>query len=193
MEMESLKRLLAQECLFKPSDALLDEFLAPAEVIELKRNEVLVMSGQTDPNIYIVKDGVLRYSYMDGVRDVTFVFALPPSIVMSMYSYYAHLPAFYQVEACCKSTVLRIPQNHYKHLVQTSHEFAQWSLSYAHGQIYYLEKKASVVNGDARERFLSLVAKRPEIMEKVPLKYIASYLGITQPYLSRLKKELKQR
>ena len=48
--------------------------------------------------------------------------------------------------------------------------------------------KNSVINGDAKERFLSLVKNRPEIMEKVPLKFVASYLGITQSSLSRLKK-----
>ena len=110
-----------------------------------------------------------------------------------MHSFYAHLPAFYQVEACCKSAVFKIPQSHYEHLVATSHEFAQWALRYAQGQLFFLEKKDSVVNGNAKERYLSLIKKRPEIIQKVPLKYIASYLGITQPYLSYLKKQLQNK
>ena len=53
--MEKLKELLANECSFRPSGKLLDELLAPAESIELKKNEVLIMSGRLDPNVYIVK------------------------------------------------------------------------------------------------------------------------------------------
>jgi ribosomal protein L10 len=41
----------------------------------------------------------------------------------------------------------------------------------------------------AKERFLSLIENRPEIMANVPLKVIASYLGVTPTYLSRLRKE----
>ncbi|MPM82677.1 hypothetical protein SDC9_129739 [bioreactor metagenome] len=189
--MEKFKELLAQECSLKLSEELIDKLLAPAETIELKRNEVLIMSGRYDPNIYIVKDGVMRYSYMDGVKEITFVFALPASMMISMHSFYSGLPAFYQIEACCKSTVLRVPQSHYNHLVETSHEFAKWALRYSQGQIYYLEKKDSVVNGNAKERLLSLIQNRPEIMEIIPLKHIASYIGVTQPYLSLLKKKIK--
>ena len=151
--MEKLKELLANECSFRPSGKLLDELLAPAESIELKKNEVLIMSGRLDPNVYIVKSGVMRYSYMNGIREVTFAFALPGSVMIAMHSY--------------------------------------WALRYAQGQLFYLEKKDSVINGNAKERFISLIHKRPEIIEKVALKHIASYLGITQPYLSLLKKQLK--
>lgn len=79
--MEKLKELLANECSFRPSGKLLDELLAPAESIELKKNEVLIMSGRLDPNVYIVKSGVMRYSYMNGIREVTFAFALPGSVI----------------------------------------------------------------------------------------------------------------
>ena len=82
--MEKLKELLANECSFRPSGKLLDELLAPAESIELKKNEVLIMSGRLDPNVYIVKSGVMRYSYMNGIREVTFAFALPGSVMIAM-------------------------------------------------------------------------------------------------------------
>ena len=54
-------------------------------------------------------------------------------------------------------------------------------------QLYFYEMKQAVINGNARERFKSLMDRRPEIMARVPMKKIASYLGITQSYLCRLK------
>ena len=87
-----------------------------------------------------------------------------------------------------RQTVVRITRQRYDTLTAQSHDFARWALQMAHGQLFFFEMKNSVINGDAKERFLSLVKNRPEIMEKVPLKFVASYLGITQSYLSRLKK-----
>lgn len=191
--MEELKKLLAQECSFKLSDGLMDKLLEAAKAVELEKNGVLIMEGSVDPNVYILKEGIIRYSYMDGIKEMTFAFAMPGSMMISMHSFYAHLPAFYQLEACCKSTVLKISQRHFNYLIETYHDFAQWALSYSYAQLFYLEKKDSVVNGDARERFISLCVKRPEIIEKVHMKHIASYLGITRQYLSRLKAELGSR
>lgn len=188
--MKKLKERLACECSFRLSDELADKLLDGAELIKLKKNGILIMEGNVDPNIYIVKEGIIRYSYMDGIREQTFAFAMPGSMMIAMHSYYAHLPAFYQLEACCPSVVLKISQKHYNHLIETSHEFTRWALAYSQGQLFYLEKKDSVVNGDARERLISLIEKRPEIIQKVQLKHIASYLGITLQYLCRLKAEL---
>lgn len=179
-----------QECAFTPSGKLLDELLASAEVIELKKDEILIMEGKFDPNIYILKEGVIRYTYMDGIKEMIFAFALSGSVMIAMHCYYANHPAFYQLEACCQSTVLKVSKNHYNQLIDTYHEFAKWALSLAQAQIFYLEKKDSVINGNARERLLSLISRRPEIIKKVQMKHIASYLGITQQYLSRLNSEL---
>ena len=63
----------------------------------------------------------------------------------------------------------------------------------AYCQLYFYEMKLCVIKGDARERFRSLIQNRPEILEKVPLNAIASYLGITPSYLSRLKKKLRHK
>lgn len=191
--MEKLKDLLAQECSFRLSDEVMDRLLMAAETVDLKKNEILVMGGKLDPNVYILKEGVIRYTYMNGIKEMVFAFALPGSLMMSMHSYYAHQPAFYQLEACCSSVVLKVSQKDYKALIDSSHEFTKWALCYAQCQLFYLEKKDSVINGDAKERFISLIEKRPEIIEKVPLRSIASYLGITQQYLSLLKNQLKKK
>ena len=74
--------------------------------------------------------------------------------------------------------------------VKESHEFAQWALSMAQCQLYYDELKQSLINGNAKERYLSLLNNRPEILQKVSLGIVASYLGVTQQYLSYIRKQL---
>lgn len=188
--METVKNLLLKECDYPVSGEIIDKLLDGMEEIPLKPNDILIMSGKVDGNIYVVKEGVVRYSYMNGLREMTFAFALPGTMIMSMFSYYFHQPTFYQIEACCESVAVKITKQKFDSLVAESHDFAQWALRMAYGQLCFFEMKNCVINGDAKERFLSLVKNRPEIMEKVPLKFVASYLGITQSYLSRLKKQL---
>ncbi len=188
---EHIKELLSQECNYILNDDVMDRFLDGGVFVPLRAGEVLIHAGQYDPNIYIVTRGVIRHTYMDGDNEHTATFALPPTMFVEYHCYYAGRDSFYQVEACCPSEVLKIPKQHYEKMIRQSHEFAQWALCMADNQFYFYELKNSVVNGDAKDRFESLIKNRPEIIENVPLKIIASYLGITPQYLSKLKNAKK--
>lgn len=189
---ERIKKLLARECNYVLDNEVMDRFLAGGEPVTLRGGQVLIHAGQYDPNIYIVTRGVIRHTFMDGENEHTATFALPPTMFLEYHCYYAGRPSFYQVEACCPSEVLKIPKQHYEKMIRESHEFAKWALCMADNQFYYYELKNCVVNGDAKERFEAMLKNRPEIIENVPLKIIASYLGITPQYLSKLKNAKKR-
>ena len=55
------------------------------------------------------------------------------------------------------------------------------------GQIWTIERKRTIMAGDASERYDALVRQRPELIQQVPIKAIASYLGIAETSLSRLR------
>jgi hypothetical protein len=86
--------------------------------------------------------------------------------------------------------VLELPKQVFDSYVKESHEFSQWALSMAQCQLYYDELKQSVINGNAKERYISLLNNRPEILQNVPLGIVASYLGVTPQYLSYIRKQL---
>lgn len=191
--METLKKLFDEEGrYYRISDELKDMLLgAVVETLHIKSGETLIPYGKLDENIYIIKEGITRRVYFDGMKEKTYAFATPGTLMMSYHSYYMRLPSFYQIEACCDSVILKISKKGFQEMIKQSHEFTQWMLDLAHGQLWFYEKKASLINGTtAKERFMSLVVNRPDLLEKVPLKIIASYLGITQSSLSRLRREL---
>lgn len=188
--MESLKKLLAGEAQYQLPDEVLDRLLGMMTEIRLKTDDPLVAYGSLNTDIYILKEGILRLIYFDGENERTYAFALAGTMVMSLHAYYMRRPAFMQVEACTESTVLKISKERFDRLMEESHEFALWVASASMQQLYFLEMKQSVINGTAKERFMGLINNRPEIMEKVRQGIIASYLGVTQSYLSRLKKQL---
>jgi len=58
------------------------------------------------------------------------------------------------------------------------------------GFISFKQRALSLINESAEERYETLINSRPEIFQRAPLKYIASYLGITDTSLSRIRREL---
>jgi CRP-like cAMP-binding protein len=190
--MEELKKHLLDECTYRMRGETMDKFLGLiSEEIELKRGEALIPYGKFDNNIYVLKSGIIRSVYFDGLKETTHAFAMAGTLVISYYSFYMREPSFSQMEACCDSVVLKITKDKFDELVRESHDFAQWMLSMSLSQLWFYEKKRTVLNGDAKECFESLMRNRPEILEKVQAKIIASYIGVTPQYLSKLKRNFK--
>jgi CRP-like cAMP-binding protein len=190
--MDELKKLLRGECRFKISDELLERFIGRMSEVRLRNREVLIPYGRLDTNLYVQKGGITRYVYFDGQVERTYGFATPGTVMISYHSFYDRQPSFFQLESCGESVVGRISKNDFEEIMSESHEFALWMWSLSLGQLHSNELKVSIINGQARERFMSLVKNRPEIIARVPMNTIASYLGVTPSYLCRLKRQLQE-
>lgn len=188
-EIEEMKHLLKEEVGFLPSGSGLDRLLNHAEWMRVDSKYVIIEMGKTCPDVYMVRDGIIRVWDFDGEKERTFGFGLPGTIFESKHSFIMHGPSYYQVETCCPSVILRIPEQDFWETVESDHSFAIFMLHNAYGELYSHEFKESTVNnGTARERFEAMLKYRPVILEKVPQKIIASYLGITSEYFSVLKR-----
>ena len=89
--------ILRNEGRFSPSDTLIDRLLENSDEISLKSGKVLIGYGQTDTNIYIVKDGIIQLLYFKGEKEVTFGFAFPGTFMCSPQSVYMNQPAVMQI------------------------------------------------------------------------------------------------
>ena len=191
MEMEPIRELLKEEGNFGPSDEIIDRFLAGMEEISVKPRERLIDHGSINTNVYCVKQGIIRLFHIEETREVTFGFASPGTIILSPHSYYMRQPVFLMAENCkMEARVLRMSKNQFDRLIEESHEFSRWMFNIAMGQLYTCEHKLFLIKGTAKDKYLSVVKNRPEIIQAVPGNIIASYLGITPQYLSHLKNEL---
>lgn len=183
--------LLKTEVGMLPSGPGLSEVLTYAEWLKMPARHVFVEMGEICPDIYILFDGIIRVWDYDGDKERTYGFGLPGTIYQSKHSFVNHGPSYYQVETCCPSVILRIDYDDFWRTVNSDHSFAVFMLRNAYGELYSHEFKESTINnGSARERFESLLRLRPIIIEKVPQKILASYLGITSEYFSLLKRQM---
>jgi CRP-like cAMP-binding protein len=188
--LNELRELLHAECTYRMKEETMDEFTGLMTEIELKDKEILVPYGKFDNNIYIVREGILRYVYFDGDKEVTFGFALPGTLMISYYSFYKRESSFFQIEACCHSSVMKVAKADFDELTERSNDFALWMLRLSAAQLWHYEQKLAVLNGEAGERLESLFKNRPEIIENVSSRILASYIGIIPSSLSRLKRQI---
>ncbi|MBD5311579.1 MAG: Crp/Fnr family transcriptional regulator [Muribaculaceae bacterium] len=187
---DELKRMLEQELGYLPGSNI-DLLLSKGVPKYYQRGSTIIECGKLCDDVFIISKGIMRFVDMNGDRERTFAFALPGTVFFSKHSFVMSLPSYYQVEACCDCELLVISRRDFWQAAEQSHELALWLLRYAHGELFYQEYKNSAVhNGTAAERYRKMIADRPAIIRNVSQKIIASYLGVTPEYLSRLKRDL---
>lgn len=189
-DIEKMKGLLKAEVGFLPDGPGLGNLLNEADWMSVGPKHVVIEMNRTCPDVFMLFDGIIRVWDYDGDKERTFGFGLPGTIFESKFSFVAHGPSYYQIETCCQSVILRISEQNFWATVAADHSFAIFMLHNAYGELYSHELKESTVNnGTAQQRFEAMFKYRPVILEKVPQKIIASYLGITSEYFSMLKKK----
>ena len=169
---ENLKQLLREECNFKPSDEVMEMFLGAMTEMRVKPASRIIDYGRVNSDVYCLKEGIVRLFHVEESKEKTFGFALPGTIFLSPLSFYLNAPAFIMAETCkVPVTLLRMDRRTFNMLVDKSGEFARWMLSLTTAQICICERKLSIINGSALERY--------------------NYLDITPQHLCRLKKQIE--
>ena len=122
-------------------------------------------------------------------KDISLWFASDSEVINFVYR---DISA-YNVQMVENTTLLRIPKTKLDYLCRSSLELANWGLKI---QDYYLREYENYFINDswmeAREQYESLLKTRPDLILKLPLKHIASYLQITPQSLSRIRASVKK-
>jgi CRP-like cAMP-binding protein len=186
--MDTLRKLLDAECGYRMKAETMERFLGLMTEMHFKRGKPIIPYGAFDNNVYVVREGIVRVVYFDGFKEVTFGFSLPGTLIISYYPFCKDEPSFCRYEACCPSRVMKVSHAEFIGLLNESHDFSRWMTHMSLEQLLFHERKREIVNGDAKERIEALINNRPEILENVSSRIVASYIGITPQYLSTLKK-----
>jgi|GEM_PF-219329 len=169
------------------SEESLDKIFALAEEVQYKQDEPIVKLGEINEHLFIAKEGVFRGFLFQGDKEITLYFGVEGDIVMSMRPFYKGEPSALIIESCCDTVMLQIKKAKLMKLISESLEIANWVVDKSFSQFYWFEKKSTIIRGDASERYFNLLHNRPELLQKVSLKTISSYLGMTRQSLSRLR------
>lgn len=174
---------------FKEEDLIL--VIKQFSLIAFKKNEVLVEYDRTADYYYFLETGYVR-SYtvdIDG-NDITSKFFTPGDIVIDWHSYFTKAPCRETIQAMTSGTCWRIRFADFMKLfhIEAFREVGRTRLV----QNYFELKNHSIsmIAEHAKDRYIELVKTKPELINQAPLKHIATYLGITDTSLSRIRNEI---
>lgn len=157
----------------------------------IKKNETLQPFGHTCKTIYFLNSGIARiYYYKDGT-DITECFAFEGNIVARVESLFTGKPSRKAIQILENAEIIAINAKQLFNLYDTYPQIERlFRLIFENAYVETVNRVESIQFHSAEERYLALL-KETGIVQKIPLKYIASYLGITQVSLSRIRASLK--
>ncbi len=173
------------------SESAMKEILPFVEEVEFPKGYILSQEGEIDNTIYFLKKGFVRaYSNRNG-EEVTFWFGMEGNIICSMMNYIEKKPSYETTELLEDSELYCIRTARLEKLYMQNLEWANWGRKYIEREIIKAENRLIELQFmSATERYQSLLNNNPSIIQRVPLGIIASYLGITQVSLSRIRAKI---
>jgi CRP-like cAMP-binding protein len=154
-----------------------------------KRNEILLHAGEVNPYMYFVNSGCLRIYMMDAEgREATRFLVMDSRFGTAFPSFILQEPSMAYIQTIEASELLYINFADFRGLMDT---FPGWETVYRinleKDYIASIKRIESLITMDAKERYNLLMASDPQMIQRLPSKIIADYLGISQETLSRLK------
>lgn len=171
----------------------LQAFIGIWQPYQINRKQLITATGEIEKHLYIVLEGVQRVFYLDDLnREATLVFTYAPSFGGVLDSLLLQTPSRYFYESLTPSVLLRashsdlltLMENH-KGISTLVHKGVTAATS------GLLERLVEVQCYSSEDRFKTLLKRSPHILQLIPHKYIANYLGINHTNFSKLINSIK--
>lgn len=152
------------------------------------KKHLLVEEGRRAEAAYFIERGITRSYWLVNGEEITTSFAAEGSIVFSMDELYYDRPSEEFVETLEETTACRIGLNDLRRLFETNLELANWGRIIHQNEYRRLHRSHKErLTLSAAKRYEAFCQQFPDVVQRVQLGYIASYLGVTLPTLSRLR------
>lgn len=170
-------------------DAALLRLAEKLEPVTMRRRQLLVEAGRRCPWAYFIENGITRSYWLVDGEQITTSFTIEGSIVFSMDELYYDRPSEEYVETLEDSDGFRILVEDLRQLFAADLDLANWGRIIHQNEYRRLHRSHKErLTLPAAERYEAFSQQFPEVCRRAKLGYIASYLGITLPTLSRLRR-----
>jgi len=165
--------------------------------MELPAKTALLKEGEVSKKAYFIEKGCLRVWLNNNGKDVTFHFFFEGDRVSSTESFKKNIASLVSIETIEPSVVWAINKKNMDKIINDAIENPkarnQFIDALYERTFHYIKHCISFVRDTPEQRYRNLVNENPQIVQRVPQHYIASYLGISTVHLSRLKSGLQKK
>lgn len=192
-ERERLYALLDREGHYPTPHSLYEEMLRVGTLRHLARREVLVEAGGFNRNGFIVVDGVLYASYMTDTIEKIDAFAMAGTFFMCHGTFHLNAPSPLRYAAATRATVLSVPFDFIREKIDADPLFTRWMLGVQENYQFNMQEKTVFMAGNAKECYRRILNNwRLPLTRLLSGRLLASYMGITEQHLARIKRELAE-
>lgn len=182
------------ERIFNPNNFSSDELeliLAQFQQVKLKKNEYFIQEHKIANYYFFLESGFARSFAIDlEGNDITTKFFTEQDIIIDWHSFFLKVPCREYIQAMTNCVAWKIYFQDFMKLFKIE-SFREVGRTRLVSNYFTLKNHTiSMITDQAKDRYLHLVETQPEVVHNVPLKHIATYLGITDTSLSRIRKEI---
>ncbi|MBS0028020.1 Crp/Fnr family transcriptional regulator [Chitinophaga sp. 22321] len=163
--------------------------------MKIERNGYVLKEGKVCHESHFIESGIVRsYTYDVEGNEVTTAFYAKNTFATDLLSFFKRSPAREYIQAITDCETWYISYDDMQASFHTIPEFREFGrLNIVNQYSILKERMLSMLQETAEQRYSHLINSSPEIFQDVPLKYIATYLGITDTSLSRIRKEFAKK
>ena len=186
MDSTPLRQFITGLYSFKEEE--LESLMAGWQPLECKRKTILTAAGETERYLYFVVEGVQRGFYIgDDQQEATIVFTYAPSFSGLVDSFLTQTPSKYFLETLTSSRLLRKSYREIEALMNKYPNIQRMILQLTGFALKgVLERQIELQCFSAEEKLRALLKRSPHVLQIIPHKYLASYLGIDATTFSKL-------
>lgn len=169
-------------------DAIMEAFLPAWNHWLLPRNGVLLREHAVSDYLYFIEKGSARIYYHKGDKEVTEWLALDGEFFLSITSYFNRTPSHLAIETIEPSEVYGIHHHDFMRLADEHHAVERLLRKMVTASLMLSQTRMEAIQFEsAQQRYERMLRDQPRIVQRIPLTYIASFLGITLETLSRIR------
>lgn len=162
--------------------------------IEVASKTILLEEGEISKKLFIIEKGCIRVWFNNNGKDLTTQFFFENQSVASIESFMKKSPSPASIETIEPSVLWWIHKNDLDKILEEIKEIPELRdrlINMLFERTFdYMKYFVSFIKDSPAQRYLNLIEERPQIIQRVPQHYIASYLGVTTVHLSRIKSKL---
>lgn len=160
--------------------------------IELQKDEYFSEAGKIPNQVGFVLEGVIRGCYYNNKgEEITRCFINENSLVVDYINFETNTISSEYLQALTPCRLIVFSKQDWEELSHTIMGWDNIKNKMVQNCLFQKSRKNPVISQDATTRYLEFMKNYPSLVNRVPLVYIASYLGVTQQSLSRIRKNIR--
>jgi CRP-like cAMP-binding protein len=160
--------------------------------VNFNKGDIILRSGCIANEYYLLEMGLVRAFVINYNEDeITTGFFTDGEIIISPPSLFQRIPSQETLQAVTDCIAWKIVFDDFQQLYHNLPGFREWGRLWFSQQLFSLKQRSlDMITETATNRYLKLIKEKPQVIQNVPLKQIATYLGVTDTSLSRIRKDI---